>query len=172
MVKKVIFMLVLVIIVFSAGFLTAKSLEKPNLEVSEPETTIPEKAAFTFYPPEQDSPYNWIKESQIKVYQDKVEIQLSNAQWATFTNTNSMDPILDEDSHAIQIIPTSIKDIHVGDIVSYESRYAEGVLIHRVISLGNDGEWYAIVKGDNNSTADPGRIRFNQIKRVLVAVIY
>jgi len=32
--------------------------------------------------------------------------------------------------------------------------------------------WYAIVKGDNNPRPDPNKVRFNQIKRILVMIIY
>ena len=122
---------------------------------------------------EKDSPGDWIKEDQIKVYNDKVIINLKDAEWASFIDTNSMDPVLDETANAIQIIPKSTDDIKVGDIISYKSDYADGTIIHRVIRIGNDEKgWYCIVKGDNNQSPDPGKIRFNQIKRVLVAIIY
>ncbi len=122
---------------------------------------------------EKDSPGDWIKEDQIKVYNNKVIINLKDAEWASFTNTNSMDPVLDEKANAIEIIPKSTYDIRVGDRVSYKSDYAEGTIIHRVIKINKDNNgWYCIVKGDNNQSPDPGKIRFNQIKRVLVAIIY
>ena len=122
---------------------------------------------------EKDSPGDWIKENQIKVYDNKVIIELKDAEWASFTDTNSMDPVLDETANAIEIIPKSTDDIHVGDIISYNSGYADGTIIHRVIKIDKDNKgWYCIVKGDNNQSPDPGKIRFNQIKRVLVAIIY
>jgi len=119
------------------------------------------------------SPFDRIKESQIKVYDDKVVIEIENAQWASFIDTNSMDPVIDEGSNAIQIAPKTYEEIKVGDIISYKSDYAEGTFIHRVIETGFDNEgWYCIAKGDNNPEADPGKIRFSQIKKVLVAIIY
>ena len=122
---------------------------------------------------EKDSPSDWIKEDQIKVYNDRVIIDLKDAEWASFTNTNSMDPIIDETANAIEIIPKSADNINVGDIISYKSDYADGTIIHRIIKISSDEEgWYCIVKGDNNQVPDPGKIRFNQIKRVLVAIIY
>lgn len=122
---------------------------------------------------ERASPSDWIKEDQIKVYNDRVIIDLKDAEWASFTDTNSMDPVLDETANAIEIIPKSADDIHVGDIISYKSDYADGTIIHRVIKIGSDEEgWYYIVKGDNNQSPDPGKIRFKQIKRVVVAIIY
>jgi len=122
---------------------------------------------------EKNSPGDWIKEDQIKVYNDRIIIDLKDAEWASFTDTNSMDPIIDETANAIEIIPKSADDIHVGDIISYKSDYADGTIIHRIIKIGSDEEgWYCIVKGDNNQSPDPGKIRFKQIKRVLVAIIY
>lgn len=122
---------------------------------------------------EQVSPYDWISEHQITVNKDKVIIDLEDAVWSKFTDTNSMDPVIDQGANAIQIIPKDISDIHVGDIVSYESRYADGTIIHRVTEIGYDQDgWYCIMKGDNNNNKDPGRIRFDQIKRITVAIIY
>ncbi|MBL7057072.1 hypothetical protein ISS09_02215 [Candidatus Woesearchaeota archaeon] len=123
--------------------------------------------------PERDSPSDWIQESQIEVYSDRIIIDLQNAEWASFVNTNSMDPVLDEHANAIEMVPESAADIQVGDIVSYESEYADGTIIHRVIYKGQDENGlYFIMKGDNNQASDPGKIRFSQIRRVLVAIIY
>ncbi|MFH1589043.1 MAG: hypothetical protein ABIB43_00555, partial [archaeon] len=123
--------------------------------------------------PERDSPSDWIKENQIEVYSDRIIIDLKNAEWATFTNTNSMDPIFDETSNAIEIVPESEDEINVGDIVSYESEFADGTIIHRVVYKGQDElGTYFVMKGDNNPSSDPGRVRFEQIRRVLVAIIY
>jgi len=122
---------------------------------------------------EQPSPYDWITQDQIKVYNDRVILQINDPEWASFTNTNSMDPLIDETSHAIEIVPKSETDIHVGDVVSYESEFADGIIIHRVIEIKEDEQGiYFVFKGDNISQPDPGKVRFSQIKRVLVAIIY
>lgn len=121
---------------------------------------------------ERPSPHDWVKEDQITVANDNISIDILNPQWAVFTNTNSMDPIIDETSHAIQVIPQKEEDIHIGDIISFSSDEADGIVIHRVIDIGNDGQWYALTKGDNNTMVDPEKIRFNKIERVLVAIIY
>lgn len=120
---------------------------------------------------ERDSPFDRIKEDQILVYPDRVVIDLKNAEWSTFTDTNSMDPVLDAGTNAIQIVPKSPADIHIGDIASYETEY--GIIIHRVVDIGYDENgWYAVFKGDNNALPDPAKVRFEQIKRVVVALIY
>lgn len=123
--------------------------------------------------PEKDSPFDWIKEDQIHVYDDRVVIELKNAEWATFTDTNSMDPVIDYGANAIEIVPKSTGNIHVGDIISYNSEYASGTIIHRVVEIGEDSAgWYVKTKGDNNHNTDPGKIRFSQVQRIVVAVIY
>jgi signal peptidase I len=122
---------------------------------------------------ELPSPQDWITQDKISVLKDKVIISVSNPEWAEFTDTNSMDPVIDSGSNAIEIIPKSSDEIQAGDIVSYRSEYAEGNIIHRVIKTGYDDQgWYAVMKGDNNPNPDPGKIRFSQIARVVIAVIY
>ena len=120
---------------------------------------------------ERASPYDWIEENQVRVYKDRVVVNIDNAEFAAFANTNSMDPLIDEKANAVEIVPKSEKDIHVGDIISYE--YEGSVIIHRVIKIGNDKQgWYVITKGDNSNFVDPDKVRFEQIKRVLVMIIY
>ncbi len=122
---------------------------------------------------DKPSPHDWLKEEDISILQDKVILDIENAKWARFSATYSMDPVLDSTSTGIEIIPKSAEDIHVGDIVSYYSPIANATVIHRVIEVGEDHlGWYAKFKGDNNALEDPGRVRFSQIKRILVAVIY
>ena len=119
------------------------------------------------------SPSDWVKEEQIHVYSDRIIIDLKDAEWASFSDTNSMDPLIDETSNAIEIIPSSADDIHVGDIVSYKTEFADGIIIHRVVDIGEDelGKYF-ILRGDNNPVNDPEKVRFSQIQRVLVGIIY
>jgi len=119
------------------------------------------------------SPLNRVAEDQILVTNEKVVLNIKGAEWASFTDTNSMDPVIDAGAHAIEMIPKSEDEIRVGDIVAYKSEYAEGTIIHRVVFKGQDDKGtYFVLKGDNNPTNDPGKIRFEQIKRVVVAIIY
>ena len=122
---------------------------------------------------DKPSPQNWIDRSKIFVYNDEVILKIDNPQWAVFTDTKSMDPVIDSTSKAIEVVPKSEEDIKVGDIVAYESKYKDGVIAHRVVEIGSDSSgWYARIKGDNNDYVDPGKVRFDQIKRIVVAVIY
>jgi signal peptidase I len=100
-------------------------------------------------------------------------LDIKDAVWSNFADTNSMDPFLDANSNGIEIKPDSADQIQVGDIISYKSEYANGIIIHRVIEKGSDEQGtYFKVKGDNNSLKDPGKIRFSQIEGVLIGILY
>lgn len=125
------------------------------------------------YNAEKSSPSDHIKESQIHVLEDKIILDIKDASWAKFTDTNSMDPVIDAGSNSIELKPKSSEDVKVGDIISYHSEYADGLIIHRVVEVGEDSTgWYVRVKGDNLEQKDPGKIRFSQIEGVVVGVIY
>ena len=119
------------------------------------------------------TPSDRVSEDKIHVYGDKVIIDLKGASWATFTPTHSMEPMISEKANGIEVKPESFTELKAGDIVSYKSDFADGIIIHRIVKTGFDENgWYAIVKGDNNSEQDPGKVRFSQINGVLVGVIY
>jgi len=183
------------LIFFAIGILTGIAVSEPKVIVAEPVESLsneqsetvntehseeqPEEqteTAIEYEQPlkdtsEQASPTDRVKESQIFVYPHEVVINIENAVWSTFTDTNSMDPVLDAGANAIQIVPKSQTEIQVGDIISYDTHI--GTVIHRVIAIGQDEEgWYAIAKGDNNPEPDPFKVRFEKIKRVVVAIIY
>ncbi|MBU1975929.1 MAG: hypothetical protein KKG59_05995 [Nanoarchaeota archaeon] len=119
------------------------------------------------------SPQDHIPEEDIWIYKNKVIINVDNPEWASFSDTNSMDPVLDIGHNAIEIVPKSLDEIEVGDIVSYKSSMVDGTIIHRVIYKGVDekGE-YLIMKGDNNPNPDPERVRFDQVRRMVIGILY
>lgn len=123
--------------------------------------------------PERDSPKERIDNSLIELYHDKVIIYIDDPRISRFADTNSMDPVLDTDTKAIQIVPLNPEEIQPGDIVTYYSKIAKTDIIHRVIETGYDDKgWYAILKGDNLPRQDPEKVRFDQVKRVTVGLIY
>ena len=133
--------------------------------------------SFSFVPfmksPERASPSNHVKEDQINVYDDKVVIAVKGATWASFTDTNSMDPFFDDNSNSIELKPQSPDDVKVGDIISYKSKIAGDLIVHRVVSTGvDDSGVFYIVQGDNNNVQDPEKVRFSQIHGVLIGIIY
>ena len=162
---------ILVCIIFVAGMLASALYQQASAANQEVPTAT---SAFASNEPiPQQSPSDWVPESNIQVMNDKITLNLQHAQWAKFTDTHSMEPVLSATANAIEIVPASESQIKVGDIVSYASDYASGTIIHRVIAKESDDQGtYFILKGDNNPTSDPGKVRFSQIKRVVVAIIY
>jgi signal peptidase len=133
-------------------------------------TTADSELPYTAQSPEIMSPSDTISEDQIHVYQNRVVIDI-DAEWARLEDTNSMDPFFDKGANVLQVIPKSPDEIKVGDIISYETE--NGVIIHRVIAIEEDeyGLFYT-VKGDNNPTADPVKVRFSDVRKKLVGVLY
>ena len=119
------------------------------------------------------TPGEHLDDSQIKVYNNQVVLDVQDAIWAKFTPTHSMDPVLSSNASAIEVVPKSADDVNVGDIVAYKSEYSDGIIIHRVIQKSTDqlGTYFTL-KGDNNPTPDPGKVRFSQIQSVVVGIIY
>lgn len=149
--------------------------------ISVPKTTeiaaeqIPDEFEPAVGARERASPADRFQLSDIHVTNSRVTIDSLPGhvfETAIFTDTNSMDPLIDDGAQAIQIVPLSHDEIKVGDVISYDSgRF--GIIIHRVIQIGNDEQgWYATVKGDNNPSPDPVKVRFPMIRRVLVGVLY
>lgn len=167
--KKALLKAFMLAIIFALGFLSSNIYAAINTE--NPQQL--QKPIDDTTTDEIPSPNDWINENQILVYNSQVVLDLKNAEWATFTDTHSMEPVLSSRANAIEVRPKTADDIKVGDIVSYKSEYAEGTIIHRVIEKNEDEQGvYFILKGDNNPTQDPGKIRFEQIQRVVVAIVY
>ncbi len=158
-IKFILYVLVIFFLIATAVYSLASDVQQPMF--------------INFTPRDKPSPHDWIKENQIAVLNDRVIIQIQDPEWAAFTDTNSMDPVIDYGANAIQIIPKAEEDIHVGDIVSYQETNSGNIIIHRVIEINEDEKGvYYVVKGDNNTEPDPNKLRFSQIRRVLVAIIY
>jgi hypothetical protein len=158
-----------IVLIFLLGFFSANivgvylsyGLEKPffnNLGFS--------KAGLN----SNSAPFDFIKENQIEVYGDKIVIKVNNASLSRYAATGSMKPVFDENANGIRIVPISEKDIHIGDIISYESNGS--LIVHRIVEKSSDEEGtYFITKGDNNIIND-GKIRFKDIKYVTIGVLW
>ncbi|MBT5021266.1 signal peptidase I [Candidatus Woesearchaeota archaeon] len=121
---------------------------------------------------ERLSPGDHVIEEQIHVFGDKIVLDISDASWGSFTDTNSMDPFLDVGSNSIEIRPKTADQVNVGDVVSYYTSEKD-LIIHRVIEKDVDEKGvYYILKGDNNHVEDPEKVRFEQINGILVGIIY
>lgn len=122
---------------------------------------------------ERHSPGDWISEDQFVIESDGLKLKIDDYILAKFTDTNSMDPFLDQGSNAIEIKPKRESDLSIGDIVSYRIDGKGTPIIHRIIDTGydQDGKFF-IMKGDNNPSVDPHSVRFSDIEYVLVGIIY
>ncbi len=152
--------------------------------LSETTTPIIENPLQLSQAKERFSPSDTITEDQIRVFRNGVQISLqdqesnnwevyfdlSDPTWSTFTDTNSMDPVFDQGANTIRI-KTPCEELQVGDIASYT--YNEGIIIHRVVHKDVDElGTYFVLKGDNNPSSDPGKVRCGQILGKVVAILY
>ena len=118
-----------------------------------------------------DSPSDHIEADDLHVFNDKAVIEKDNLKWARILDTHSMEPVLNANSISLELLPDTSSEISVGDIISYS--HDSKVIIHRVIFISEDSSgWYAITKGDNNKEADDYKVRFEQIKGLVVGVLY
>jgi len=62
---------------------------------------------------ERLSPADHIKDSQIRVGEDEVVLDIKNAQWSEYLDTNSMDPVLDSGANGIEIIPVNEDEFNI-----------------------------------------------------------
>ncbi|MGB9708005.1 MAG: hypothetical protein ACPLXC_01600 [Candidatus Pacearchaeota archaeon] len=139
-----------------------------NSTIESPITMVGMAGSSLFDKP---SPANWIQEKDIIIYPDRVVIMVENATLSRYANTKSMDPLIDINANGIEIKPNSPQDIHVGDIIAYETH--GNFIVHRVIRTGIDEQgWYCIVKGDNSALPDETKVRFEQIRYITIVIIY
>ncbi len=122
---------------------------------------------------EAEGSYDHIKESDLKLYKNSINIDLNgkNIRLSKFTETGSMGLFMNENGNGLEFVPLNENEIYIGDIISFE--YSGEVYIHRIIQIDYDNEgWYALTKGDELSSMDTGKRRFKDIKGVLVGVIF
>lgn len=87
-------------------------------------------------------------------------------------NSKSMSPTFDYGHKLILQYPIlSHQELKVGDIIIYETRINYSI-VHRIVKIGEDKKgWYCVTKGDNDILKDP-KVRFYQIKYLVVGVLY
>uniref|UniRef100_A0A6M3J2R9 Putative peptidase n=1 Tax=viral metagenome TaxID=1070528 RepID=A0A6M3J2R9_9ZZZZ len=89
----------------------------------------------------------------------------------TVLNTNSMEPLIDV-GHTVLLSdkPEFIDNLKVGDIIIWEIEGRR--IIHSVVEVGNDGEWYCRTKGLNLNQRDPDIIRRKDILYAVLGVYW
>lgn len=119
------------------------------------------------------TPADRITEGQVRMSDEIVIIKVANATIGKLEATNSMSPVLDSNSSTIMVRPQKAEDLKEGDIIAYESEDATGLVVHRVAKTGRDEEgWFAVTKGDNSRKEDPEKVRFGQVRYVVVGILY
>ncbi|MBU0666713.1 MAG: hypothetical protein KKC26_05105 [Nanoarchaeota archaeon] len=150
-----------------------KLQEELTYQKAQTNTFIERLKEFLDLPSRKASPSDWISEEQIQVQDDKIIININDAVIAKVTDTHSLEPTIDKNTHIIQIKPQNESDIRIGDIVAYESQLTSNLILHRVVSKGKDEDgWFFVMKGDNVGVPDPESVRFSQIKWVVVGIMY
>ena len=162
----------LVLTVFLMGWV-ASALYSNYANIGNLETPFSFRTLFSTVGPELQSPGDHISEEAIRVYDDRMVVQLDGISWAKYADTNSMDPVFDSTANGIEVPPKSPDEILPGDIISYAPAFSDGLVVHRVVETGTDSKgWYALTRGDNNPAADPAEVRFADIHGVLVGILY
>lgn len=125
------------------------------------------------YGEERESPANRIEDSDISVFGNNVRIDIKNAKSRKFIDSNSMDPLIDSGTTAIEIKPKNAGEIKVGDIISYNADGYDYAFVHRVAEIGNDAEGiYFVTRGDNYYKEDSEKVRFSQVEGIVVGILY
>src|SRR3989338_6727396 len=153
------FIIALFALAFSLGWLAHEGIDFMQYTVESP---------TGYAVAEQASPGNWVDESEIIATADKVVAAIPRAYIVRYTNTNSMDPMLDETSTGIEI-PYNNQELQAGDVISYEHK---GILmVHRIAAIeeSREGKTF-LMQGDNQGSIHA--IPEKAIRGVLVGVFY
>lgn len=112
---------------------------------------------------------NWFSQEDIQIKEDAIILSVNNPQIISYSDVRSMEPYLTENSIGILIKPNST-DLKVGDVILFKK--GGNLVSHRITELGTDisGRYY-LTQGDNNQATD-GKIRFEDIKGVLIGILY
>jgi len=112
-----------------------------------------------------------IRENEVYVHEDKVVIYVNSSVKYCYRG-DSMLPTLNSNMQGIVAPVNNPSELSIGNVISYKDRVGDSVT-HRIIDIGIDKEgWWCRAKGDNNPIKDPGKIRFEQIKGITIALIY
>ena len=89
----------------------------------------------------------------------------------TVQNTNSMEPFVDV-GHMMILSNNKIymDDLNVGDVIIWEM--GRGRIIHTIVMIGDDGEWYCRTQGVNLNNVDPEIIRKRHIQDVVLFPVW
>ena len=117
-----------------------------------------------------EQPTSRLSENDITILPDKVILNIKDAVLGRYADTGSMLPTLGENTKGIRIKPSSPEQIRIGDIITF--REGNTLVVHRVVAKGEDEQgFYFVTKGDNNQETD-GKVYFQDVEYVIVALVY
>lgn len=118
-------------------------------------------------------PFARIDREDIRVYDNRVVINVNKAFPVYFSESKSMYPFINQNVYAIEMKAEKPDELKIGDIIGFESKLFNTSIVHRIIETGFDEEgWFALTKGDANPAPDPDKVRFESVKGVLIGLIY
>lgn len=121
-------------------------------------------------PLERDSPGDRLTKDDIQFYPNMVIINYNGISGTKYTDTNSMDPTLDEETIGLEIPVSEVTELKVGDIVAYEGKSGD-LFVHRIKKIINEGKLY-IVGADNINFLGNEIVSHDQIKYVSIGLLY
>jgi signal peptidase I len=117
------------------------------------------------------SPHSHIQPNQLVVGDSSVILDIENVRYSHVADTGSMEPTLYTGVQVLEKQISSVHDVSVGDIITYE--LSGRLIIHRIVEIGNDSlGYYLKTKGDSNPSVDKEKVRESQLRGVVVAILY
>lgn len=114
------------------------------------------------------TPKDRVDEKDIQLRHDKVIIKLSEASLSTLEDANSDSSLFSPGTQGLVMNISSASELKEGDIVSYYSSSKGRMVFGRISKIGTDKQgWYAQLYSEGRL-----KIRFNQLNKVVVAVLY
>ena len=127
---------------------------------------------------------NKISIDDVVTYKSQTIINKEDISKGRVQGTGSMLPIIPPHATILYVVPKNEEEICVGDVVYYTPTQEDcgwlvkydikyDAVLHRVIEkrIDTDGEYF-LLKGDSNGGQDPCKVRFKNIKQVMVGIIY
>lgn len=152
-------LLCVAVLLFASGFVFATALHQ-----TETRTPLGGKSSSAI---SEDR----ILDSMIHLYKDKLVVAAEGLMYAKVEDTKSMEPLLSKNSHTIEVQPI-IEDMKPGDIISFYEPSVSKIIVHYIVEIGYDEYgWYAITKGYNNDFVDDWKVRFENVKGVVVGIL-
>ncbi len=116
------------------------------------------------------APQSRISNEEILILEDKIILSIENTTLVSYEDSDSMSPLLNNQTKGIRIKPGSESELFVGDIISF--RENGRLIVHRIIEIGMDvNGTYFVTRGDNSSFLDR-KIRFNEIEYVTIGILW